>query len=67
MTLAWTVTRLHRQPTTHVPRRRGDLVIRDPPTRIVAVAPARPTSMRTLEYALACLAIASAVLIRLVR
>jgi hypothetical protein len=42
-------------------------VIRNPPTRVVAVAPAWPTSMRALEYALACLAITSAILIRLVR
>ena len=42
-------------------------MIRHPRTRVVAVAPAWPTSMRALEYALACLAIASAVLIRLVR
>jgi hypothetical protein len=42
-------------------------VIKNAPTGVVAVAPARPTSMRALEYALACLAIASAVLIRIVR
>jgi hypothetical protein len=40
---------------------------RHPSTGVVAVAPVWPTSMRALEYALACLAIASAVLIRIVR
>ncbi len=52
-----------RQETITTDRRTGSVG----PGASVAVVAAWPTSMRTLEHALACLAIASAVLIRAVR